>query len=343
MKKGKIIAVAVAALVIAGCAAVVLWPSEDRGWYAWDPTVGEVEYAKISATPRIVETIERMYSIAYGTDVPAPATGARIAFDPIAGITDGITWIKSSGTGPGINESTLYFTEEMTSNMRIISYGLGFTDSYIQMLGENVWDTVVAAGNSTWNAYPSNGMVWNETLAAEMTLSTVNLLSFLESSDADPDYTYCMVVWGYMLNYEAVMKAIEGYDNVHLLCVDYYKATGSLNYLLSVIDALGWLVGKNTDDNATAVNFQERVCAISNVLSSSTKTPTVYMELPAGTSPGANTLTQLCFDLLHLKNINETTGTNLFGDANVITSAPDVIFFDVKDSRPMDQRMRVTT
>jgi len=341
MKASKIIAVAVAALVIGGCAAFILWPSEDRGWYAWDPTVGEVEYAKISATPRIIETIEQMYKIAYGADVPAPKAGSRISFDPIAGKTaDGI-WIKSSGTGPGIPDTTLYFTDDMTSKMKIISYGLGFTDSYVQMLGDDVWKTVVAAGNSTWNAYPNNGMSWNATLAAEMTLSTVNLISFLESK-ADADSTYCLVVWGYMLNYAAVDAALAGYPNVKLLCVDYYKAIGSLNYLLSVVDALGWLVGKSTEQNHAAIDFQERIGAIDHALSSKTG-PSVYMELPSGTSPGSNTLTQLCFDLLRLKNINTTSGTNLFGDANVVATGPEIILFDVRDTRTMDQKMRVLT
>ena len=339
MKASKIVSVAVAALVIAGCAAFVLWPSEDRGWYAWDPTVGEIDYSKISANPRIIETIEQMYTIAYGADVPAPKAGARLPFDPIAGKTaDGI-WIKSSGTGPGVPDTTLYFTDSMTSNMKIISYSLGFTDSYVQMLGDGVWDTVAAAGNSTWNAYPKNGMAWNATLAAEMTLSTVNLISFLESRAGDGN-TYCLVVWGYMLNYAAVDAALAGYPNVKLLCVDYYKAIGSLEYLLSVVDALGWLVGKSSDQNKAAIDLQERIGAIDDALSSS-KGKSVYMELPAGTSPGSNTLTQLCFDLLRLDNINKTSGTNMFADANVVLAGPEVIFFDAKDSRTMDQKMRV--
>jgi ABC-type Fe3+-hydroxamate transport system substrate-binding protein len=118
---------------------------------------------------------------------------------------------------------------------------------------------------------------------------------------------------------------------------------GSLSYLLSVVDALGWLVGKGTEQNDAAINFQERVGAIDSKLSSVTSKKTVYMELPAGTSPGANTLTQLCFDLLRLNNINTTSGTNMFSDADVVTALPEVIFFDVRDSRTMDQKMRVTT
>ncbi|MDR0198782.1 MAG: hypothetical protein LBI08_03465, partial [Methanomassiliicoccaceae archaeon] len=173
----KIVSIVIATVVIGGSAAIVLWPIEDRGWYAWDPVVGEIECAKISATPRIIEPIEQMYTIAYGTAVPAPKLGAKISFDPIAGETDDGVWIKSSGTGPGVADATLHFTNEAVSNMKIISYGAGFTDSYIKMLGEDVWSTVVAAGNSTWSAYPKNGMAWNMTLAAEMTVSTVNLLS----------------------------------------------------------------------------------------------------------------------------------------------------------------------
>jgi hypothetical protein len=145
-----------------------------------------------------------------------------------------------------------------------------------------------------------------------------------------------------MLNYAAVRSAIAGYDNVELLCVDYYKATGSLKYLLSVVDALGYLIGKGAEQNDAAIDLQERLCAIEDALSS-TAGRTVYMELPAGTSPGANTLTQLCFDHLRLNNINKTSGTNLFGDANIVAVGPEVIFFDVRDTRTMDQKMRVIT
>jgi hypothetical protein len=231
----------------------------------------------------------------------------------------------------------------MIDNMKIISYGVGFTDTYVQMFGDDVWDIVVAAGNSTWNSYPDNGMQWDRTLALEMTINRVNLLSFLTSDAYDKNGTYCLVVWGYMLNYTAIKDAIAGggFDNVEILCIDYYRATESLENLLSSIDALGWLVGKSTAENSVVTDFQERLCAIENAVASQGKRMTAYMERSDGTSAGAKTLTQLCFDVLGLRNINKTTGTFVFGDVHVVTAAPNVIFFDTKDPRTMNQKMRV--
>ncbi|MDR0778566.1 MAG: hypothetical protein LBE48_03910 [Methanomassiliicoccaceae archaeon] len=346
MIKTKIIAIAVAALVVAGAAAVMLWPSGDdngkKGWYAWDPTVGEIDYSKISATPRIIDTIEEMYKIVYG-ELPEPSADPSMTFDPLA-VTDkdGNVKIKSSGTGAGVPANAeVTFTKDEINKMKIISYGKGFTDSYIDMFGADVWNKVVAAGNSTWTAYPNNNMVCKSTLASEMSISTLNLLTFFESDAFDMDSTYCLVVWGYMTNYEAVMNAVAKYGNVKLLCIDYYDAIKSLPRLMAAIDALGQLVGISADDNVSLTDFQKRLSAVTAAAGSLSSQKTVYMELSAGTSPGANTLTQLCFDALSLKNINTTSGTNIFSGVSVVTEMPKVIFFDVKDTRTMDQKMRV--
>jgi len=345
----KVSAAAVAALVIGGAVAIImLLPDDNRGWYAWDPTVGEIDYSRVSATPKIVDVIEQMYGIAYHEKVPKPIKGAKMDFVSLAEPADGGVYIKSSGSGKGVPDTRIFFTNEMTKNMKIVSYGSGFTDTYVQMLGDSVWDVVVAAGNSTWNAYPNNGMLWKQTLAAEMTLNVVNLLSFLRSDAYDAGSTYCLVIWGYMLNYAAVKDALAGagYSNVEILCIDYYKTIGSLENLLSFIDVLGWLIGVSTADNSAVTDFQERMCAIDAALSSKKDGMirggmTVYMERSDGTSPGTNTLMQLCFDLLRLENINKTSGTSVFGDVHVVAAAPDVILFDIKDQRTIYQKMRI--
>jgi len=357
MMKSKIITIAVAAIIIGAAVAVVFWPSENKGWHAWNPTVGEIDYSSISATPNIIGVIEEMYMIVYDEELPDPVVNAEMDFKSlvtlnevevevenedgeISMITSIITSVKSSGTGPGVQERSIEFTEDMINNMKIISYGKGFTDSYIEMLGESVWDRVVAAGNSTWNAYGDNTMLWEETLGSEFTINTLNLLSFL-NVHLDSESTYCLVVWGYITNYDAVMSAISGFDNVELLCIDYSWTIGSIKNLLAVVDALGWLIGISTEENDALMDFYGRYAAIEQAVLSNPTNMTVYMEIAGARSPGGNTLTQLCFDVLGLENINTTSGINVFSDVEVVRSAPDIIFFDRNDPRTMEQKMRI--
>ena len=345
----KIVAIVAAVAVVGGAAtAIIFWPSDDGrgGWYAWDPTVGEIEYSKISATPKIVGVMEDMYRIAYG-ELPEKMSvpvGEEIEFDPLVEHLSGgeirINGSLKTSTSP-IRPIPVTFTDDEIKNMRIISYGLGFTDSYEAMLGENVWDTVVAAGNSTWNNYPGNGMTGGS-LGSEMTISFDALNSFLNSWDDDGE-TFCLVVWGYISNYDALLDALP--KNVKILCIDYYAMTSlaypeSLGYLLSVVDALGQLIGIDTEDNDVISDIQDRLFTMKDSIPE--KGVTAYMETSSGTSPGTNTLTQLCFDVLGLTNINTTSGTYTLSDEVVVTSAPKVIFFDVNDPRTMDQKMRVT-
>ncbi|MCL1984671.1 MAG: hypothetical protein FWG58_04670, partial [Methanomassiliicoccaceae archaeon] len=74
MIRMKIVAAAVAALCVCGAAAAIFWPDDDDGWYAWGPTVGDIDYSKISATPRIIDAIEQMYGLVHG-DIPDPVIG----------------------------------------------------------------------------------------------------------------------------------------------------------------------------------------------------------------------------------------------------------------------------
>jgi len=330
----KIIVIIIAALVVVGATAIVLWPSGERTG-EWTPIVGDVEYSKISATPRIIDAIEEMYETVYGElpeTVSAPEDKMLEFTSLVQTITGGIE-IKSPRTGSP--DSTVSFTNDEISSMKVISYGLGFTDSYAEMLGGDVWGTVVAAGNTTWTNYPGNGMDGG-TLGSEYGLSAEALLGFLR--EADGSNTYCLLVWGYITNYDVIAAAISDYSNVKILCVDYY-AINSLNYLLSVIDALGQLIGISTEDNTLISEFQDRLYTMTSSIPSDPEIK-VYMELTNGNSPGRGTLTQLCFDVLNLENINETSGTNKLSDEIVVSSKPDVIFFDVKDTRTDDQKLR---
>ncbi|MCL2786090.1 MAG: hypothetical protein FWD81_02565 [Methanomassiliicoccaceae archaeon] len=348
MITSKVIVIAVAALFIGGATvAVAFWPEGESGkggWYSWDPAVGEVDYSKISATPKIIDAIEGIYGIVYG-DLPEKVSvpeGSELTYASLVEHTDDGITINGARRGAGGTPTAtpVSFTTDEIKDMRIISYGLGFTDSYVQMLGADVWDSVVAAGNTTWNGYSANGMAGG-TLGSEYTLSVDSLNAFFKDRDGWEDETFCLVVWGYITNYDALMTAISAIGgNVKVLCIDYYAIT-SLGYLLSVVDALGQLVGIDTADNASLSDFQDRLYSMTASITENDLT--VYMELPAGTSPGTGTLTQLCFDVLELNNINKTAGTSILSDEVVVTSMPDVILFDVKDTRTMDQRMRLVT
>ena len=334
MTGSKMIVIIVASLVVAGAAAVVLWPSGEKTG-DWEPIIGDVDYSRISATPNILDAIEDMYETVYGELPPKTAApdDKKLEFASLVQTTAGGITIKSPRTGSP--DSTVSFTNDEISSMKVISYGLGFTDSYAGMLGAGVWDTVVAAGNTTWTNYATNGMS-GETLGSEYTLNREAVLNFLKT--ADTGNTYCLVVWGYIMNYDAVIEALAGYGNVKVLCVDYY-AINSLNYLLSVVDALGQLIGISTADNPLISEFQDRLYTMTDSIPSDPDIK-VYMELTNGNSPGNGTLTQLCFDVLKLKNINDTSGTNKLSDEIVVSSKPDVIFFDVKDTRTDDQKLR---
>ena len=236
--------------------------------------------------------------------------------------------------------------------MKIISYSSGVTDSYVEMQGiDNVWDTVVAAGNSTWDNYADNGMDhWSnsatDTLGSEYKeISTENLINYLNYAEANTNgYHYCVVIWGYITNYDEIYDALSGagYSNVDILCIDYYSIT-SFEYLLSVIDALGQIVGIEPEENVSINDFQLRLYVMTNALESNNDTHSVYLETAKGKSPGTDTLAQLCFDVLELDNINTISGTTLISDEIVLIERPDVIFFVKGDTRTMDEKMRVTT
>jgi ABC-type hemin transport system substrate-binding protein len=346
-----IIAMAVAALVIGGAATVVVfWPDggEGGGWYSWEPTVADIGYSKISATQRIIEPIEQMYEAVYGK-LPAKMAvpdDKKLTYESLVEpLPDGGIKIKSPRSG--VPDATVSFTKNEIEKMRIVSYASSFTDSYVSMLGDDVWDTVVAAGKTTWDNYPNHGMS-GKMLGSEFTLSAETILDFLKG--ADNEYTYCLVMWGWVQNYDTdtqtgtnLIKALESYSNVKILCVDYYSIK-SFEYLLSVVDALGQLIGKDAADNDAMKDFQDRLYTVKSSVPSGGRQNTVYMELASGSSPGKDTLTQLCFDVLNLRNINTTAGTNKLNDEVVVASRPNVIFFDTADSkRTIGQKMRVDT
>jgi hypothetical protein len=352
MMKRQILVIAAVVLVVICAAAIVLWPSGGggkEGWYAWDPTVGEIDSSKISATPKIIDVIEDMYHVAYG-DLPQRKTAPDMAFPSLvepAANGSGIVIKGSLKTSAGpVVDVPVYLTHEEIENMKIISYGLGFTDSYAKMFDDrddSVWDTVVAAGNSTWSNY--DHQMEGTSLGSEMTISFDALNAFLTAREGSADETFCLVVWGYIVNYDALNSALSeaGYTNVKILCVDYYAITSPESFV-SVIDALGQLAGIQTKDNGAITDFQDRLFTMTDAISASDAALTVYMELDAlGKSPGTGTLAQLCFDILGLENINETPGIDIFSREVVVTSTPDVIFFDVRDTRTMNQKMRVVT
>ncbi|MCL2711957.1 MAG: hypothetical protein FWD37_01605 [Methanomassiliicoccaceae archaeon] len=332
MIASKIIVMAVAALCVGGAAAaVVFWP--DGGSGEWDPMIGEVDYSLISTTPRIVEVMESMYEQVYG-DLPAKKTAPSnyLKFNSLVETVSGGIRIKSStGTGGYVN-----FASGDLSNMKIISYGRGFTDTYAKMLGNNVWNTVKAAGSSTWTNYPTNGMT-SANLGSEMSFAYENLAGFLSGDKTTP---YCVIVWGYS-NTDPIKKlqtdlAGDGYSNVKVLTIDYYSMT-SWEYFLSVIDALGQLINVKTASNTALTDFKNRLYTIENAVAEKVGKK-VYLETSSNTSPGPNTLTQLCFDSLGLTNINTISGTNNLNDEVIVSSRPDVIFY-VKGDTTVDARM----
>jgi hypothetical protein len=374
MMKRKIVVIAVAALVIGGAAAAVaFWPSGDnKGWYAWDPTVGfELEYSKITATPNIIDSIEYMYKIAHGNGSlpelrPVPE-GEEIGFTSLvepAGDGIRINGTLRSSTGSPVNVP-VEFTADELSRLKIISYGAGFTDSFVKMFEhseESVWDTVVAAGRSTWDGYPNNGMR-TENLGSEMfTLQSVEALNSLfkdrEAAGIFDKEVYCIIAWGYISHtgpdnaHDRLNDVIiKNYKNVKVLYIDYYSivsqglsADDTLGNLLSAVDALGHLIPSvamdDKGENKVIADFQNRLYTIKDAIPSDTKR-TVYMELIAGTSPGAGTLAQMCFDILGLENIKKTPGTTKLSDEAVMTSEPDVIFFDIRDGRTEERKMRI--
>jgi len=355
----KIIVVSVVAILIIAGISVFVWSDnkeENGGWYAWDPTIGEVDYTKISTTPQIIDQLETMYEVVYGTlpstDGVTIPDGKELQYNSLVTKVSGGIEVKSNYTNSSgfLDTKTIYFTDSEISKMKIISYGYGITDSYVDLLGATVWDTVVAAGNTTWDDYPDNEMInWSDggssgSLGSEYNLSELNLLSYLEKAGAkDNGNTYCLVVWGYIQNYDDVVKMLfdNGYTNVEVLRVDYYAIT-SFEYLLSVQDLLGQIVGIDSLDNGVISNFQLRYYVIEEALESDTDVKKVYLERADKKSPGSETLSQLCFDTLKLTNINITKGTTMLSDEVIVSEQPDYIFFVKGDTRSMDQRMRVT-
>lgn len=355
----KIIAAGViAALIIAGASVYFMSNNDDKGWYAWDPTVGEVDYTKITATPQIIDSIEEMYQTVYG-ELPSTSgvvvpEDEKLVYESLVTDTAGgiqVRSVMSATSGNDQHTGSVYFTDEEIENMKIISYSSGVTDSYVEMLGtDNVWNTVVAAGNSTWKNYADNDMEnWSTsatgTLGSEYTISTENLLSYLNYANADTNGEhYCVVVWGYITDYDKICNDLSdaGYSNVDILCIDYYSIT-SFEYLLSVVDALGQIVGIEPEENVSIDDFQLRLYVMMNALESNTDEHTVYLERADRKSPGADTLAQLCFDVLKLENINTVSGTTMVSDEIVSVERPDVIFFTKGDTRTMDEKMRVTT
>ena len=355
----KIITVGVVAiLVIAGISVFVFLDNkgEKGSWYDWDPTTGEVDYTKISTTPQIIDQLEAMYEVIYGT---LPSTdgviipeGEELQYNSLVTKVSGGIEVKSNYTNSSgsLDTKTIYFTDSEISKMKIISYGFGITDSYVDMLGATVWDTVVAAGNTTWDDYPDNEMInWSDggssgSLGSEYTLDVQNLLSYLEKVGAKDDgNTYCLTVWGYIKNYDDVVDklSVNGYTNVEVLRIDYYAIT-SFEYLLSVQDLLGQIVGIDSLDNYAISNLQLRYYVIEEALESNTDVKKVYLERADKKSPGPETLSQLCFDVLKLTNINTTKGTTMLSDEVIVSEQPDYIFFVKGDIRSMDQKMRVT-
>jgi ABC-type Fe3+-hydroxamate transport system substrate-binding protein len=347
----RIVAVGVVAmLVIVAAGAVVLSNNQPRGWYAWGPTVSEVEYSEISTTPEIIDSLTSMYYAVYG-NVPGIGTGAleypSLVTDTAAGIE--VVSAMSATSGNTKHTGKVSFTSAELENLKIISYGSGFTDCLVELLGDSVWSKVVAAGNTTYDRYPDNGMEnWstsgNGTLGSEYILSTENITSYLEYTNAkDSGDTYCLVMWGYVKNYDVIHDSIEalGYKNVKMLCVDYYSIT-NIEGILSVMDVMGRLAGVSSEDNKSIYMFQSRLSGIIESLDGKAPVKTVYLERADGKSPGSGTLAQACFDILKMTNINTSEGTTKVSDETVVSSRPDVIFFATEDERTMDQKMRVT-
>ena len=357
MIESKITAAVIAVLFIGGAAAVTMLPLEDReGWYAWDPAVGDVDHQSISATPKIINAIEQMYVTAYGKLPPRLEAPKGTWDNPLTERIDGGIRINGSlGTSGGaVTPVPVTFTDDDVRNMKVISYGAGFTDSFTEMFkgrDGSVWDTVVAAGNSTWNAYPDNGMK-GSTLGSEWNISFDALNAAFSGDDGlSKEHAYCLIVWGYVGQtvHNSIMSGISSMTDVKMsvLYIDYYSLINSDSFdnILYTVDALGLLIGIDTDDNRALSDLRDRLYSVSKSLETDPAAGTlkVYMELSTGNSPGKGTLAQLCFDTLMLDNINTTGSTTKLSDEIVVMSSPDVIFFDIADKRTIYQKMRIVS
>jgi hypothetical protein len=318
------------AILLTGFAAYIYWPQEkSNGWYSWNPTVGTVDYTKITISPNIMDAVEGMYVTVYG-ELPS---------------TEGVTVPEEEM----IPVFPLNLGADVRgSGVKIISYSAGVTDTYVSLLGSEVWNTVVAAGNSSWRNYSNNGMEkWDHdqngffgSLGSENTISTSTLVRYLDHLN-DHTTEYCVIMWSYTTNIDEVRSAVAnaGYDNVEFAIVgDSYKAPSDPD-ILSTIAALGEIVGISGSENKVMYQYQTRCYVISNSLKD-VEYRTVYLELADGKSPGAYTLTQYCFDFLHLKNINGTSGITKLSDSTIENAKPSYIFFTFSDARSMDVKMR---
>ncbi len=361
MKTIAIIAVAIIAVAGVGTAIVLTQqPAEKKGLYKLDADVLFIDMGGMAGTPKVVDTLEYMYSEVYG-DLTDNAKSKTIA-DAKADETFWNTYCKYDkiATRDGdtvtyktvVNDKTTKFTDKVFTGKatKIVTTGTAYPwAAYIfecKKYNVTPWSSEAKAKTEITNAFQS--LVWgglNKDSYLDSSEDLYNLLPSTYKSSCTSIGKYNTETMG------ADVKAATngGTETVFLMgsgTISKDNNAKTIPATLAMIDQIGVIMGYDDYVDSVIEDMQLRMYKVYTAAKdkAAADPDKVYKAYFEGSSAKASSATSNGAAVCKFFGWD----VSLFDGAehdleNLLTEKPNILMFYTNDDRPMDVKMRVTS
>lgn len=370
-----IAALLVTILVVAGIGAFFVFnddkdPSAKGGFYSWNPEVLEINSSYTNgSTPRMItdQTVS-LYESIYGDmpsidglkrgDIPEKY---RIQYeDYVTMNADGTMTVKNydSKSDGKVTPNTTTLIKSVPD--KIVSYQSSYVDTiyniFCEYYGEKVgnspkataklWETVVGI---TPAMIPELDRYFGLKAPSDIMLFDMgeNMVSNLEKLSDKAQSGVLVIMSEYSIRSTNRAITDDTVNKIESKCGNLnfiFTSTNGLDRVFSSIEMIGEVLGMNVTEDVVTEMLLDVYVMQKSIDGMGRGIPTYYLESTAGKAAGyGNISTFILSDILKMDNIADelTLMESKLSDEQIITAEPDIILFYTKDSRTLDERMRV--
>jgi iron complex transport system substrate-binding protein len=232
----------------------------------------------------------------------------------VTGLGAAILMSNQNKTGTnGIQASTVVVTDDLGVNVtipqypqRILSMGTAFTESLYAIGAENQ-----VIGVDSTSTYPAN--VTNKTNIGSAYYVNMENVTMLH-----PDL---VIMWTF---YTQTYQQLKNLD----IPVLAFNPT-SIADIETMLVKLGIATGKTSQASDVVASMGTQIASVESALSKAkVSTPSVYLQLRSGSSPGTASITNDVIKTAGGRNINNATGYVKFTPEYITTANPDFIILE---------------
>ncbi|AMK14210.1 iron ABC transporter substrate-binding protein [methanogenic archaeon mixed culture ISO4-G1] len=372
----KVLAIGVVAiLLVAGAAIFFMLPKEQKaeydpakGWYSWDPYVGDYGTSEMTSSPNLLKATEKLYTTVY-TDLPDYSKYTKVPDDflkfdsRVSETSDSITvtsFIRKETKGTDYEEVQVtipkgknYHLVTVASTAALIKQMLETSLSPAEAEAKT-WEYIYGLDKSAFPGASSDinknyGMTIPE--GVKSVSSTYNPVSKLDEytgyvadACATEDDVFVLLCSGNFGASYADMQPFLDMLNAANPGKAYLVALYStdLSDVFASIEIIGSIFDKKSAADDLIDDIRLHFYAMHQESSKLNKNYKVYVESTSGQGAGTGSIiNDVVTSVLSLKNICKHEQWVKISDEIVIDEQPKVIIFQSSDKRTMDERMRV--